>query len=329
MSFPQLPQPAPGEIPLICTSYEGGEARWGGLPEEVGGRRDGDVLVLEEARVRLRMVENPEWDGLRGGSAPTLLPSGGRVPPVLVLADVSVAYGGDGPLLVDLASIPGRGIRVPGARLTKVLAHLLGGERTFGDLIQDMDTYGMYQGDGARPAFPTPPQARRLSFPALPATDAALLVRTSFEDEHDWQALLHELGGPDGNGMPGADTDRSVGGGAAAETEAEAEAEENGTGHCPFPTLIVDDRRFEDLCPGQVPALIPTGADTVLVVLADARTFTRPGRPMTVVDLYDAPGQSTVLPWQKITTMAANLAIGNMDFNEFVEAEEAGPFWYA
>lgn len=66
----------------------------GSCLEEIGGRRDGDVLVLEDGGVRLRMVEDPEGDGLRGGNTPGLLPDGRPVPPVLVPADVSVAAAG-------------------------------------------------------------------------------------------------------------------------------------------------------------------------------------------------------------------------------------------
>ncbi|MEU7414904.1 hypothetical protein AB0B40_37410 [Streptomyces sp. NPDC042638] len=62
-----------------------------------------------------------------------------------------------------------------------------------------------------------------------------------------------------------------------------------------------------------------------LVVLADARTCTEPGRPLTVVDLYDTPGQSTVLPCREVGSMACNLEISNMDFHEFVAVEAVEP----
>ncbi|MFE2102195.1 DUF6924 domain-containing protein [Streptomyces sp. NPDC059468] len=311
MSFPGLPRPAPGEVLLISTCYEDGKALWGGLLNEIGGHREGDVLVLGGSGARLRPVEDRGWDDLHGGNVPALVSGGGLVPPVVVLADIPVVYGGGGPLLVDLAAIPGRGVRAPSARLGEILAALLGGVLAFDDLVRDMDKYGVYQGDGGRPAFPAPTLPTGRSFPALPSTAAALLVRTSFDDEHGWRSLLDELGGADEDGWVGTDPDPD-------ETDVE---------HYPLGALVVDDRAFADLLPGQVPALIPPGEHTTLVALADARTFAEPGRPLTVVDLYDTPGQTAVLPCSIVGSMACNLEIGNMDFHEFVAEERMEPWW--
>ncbi|MFC0051883.1 DUF6924 domain-containing protein [Streptomyces actinomycinicus] len=345
MSFPGLPQPAPGHVQLISTCYEDGRALWGGLLDVIGGRRDGEVLVLEDGGVRLQLVEGREWDHLYGGNVPALVPGGPlapggtrvppavvppvSAPPVAVLADVPVVYGGDGPLLVDLAAMPGRGVRVPSERLGEVLAAVSVGTLAFDDLVREMDRYGTYQGDGGRPAFPVPTDTPlrslpaptdtprhdassaptfppRHAFPALPSTGASLLVRTSFDDEDGWHALLDELGGADADGWVGADLDPD-------ETDME---------HCPLAALLVDDRAFEGLLPGQVPALVPPEEHTTLVALADARTFTEPGRPLTVVDLYDTPGRTAVLPCRDVGSMACNLEIANMDFHEFIEVED-------
>ncbi|MFH8774403.1 DUF6924 domain-containing protein [Streptomyces sp. NPDC017958] len=311
MSFPGLPEPAPGEALLVCTCYEDDKALWGGLLNETGGHREGGVLALGGGGVRLRLVEDRGWDHLHGGNVPALVPSGGLVPPVVVLADIPVVYGGDGPLLVDLAAIPGRGVRAPSARLGEILAALLGGTLAFDDLVRDVDKYGTYQGDGGRPAFPAPTAPPRRSFPALPSTAAALLVRTSFDDEDGWRALLDELGGADEDGWVGADLD----------------PDEIDVENYPLEALVVDDRVFEDLLPAQVPALIPPEEHTTLVALADARTFAEPGRPLTVVDLYDTPGQTAVLPCSMVGSMACNLEIGNMDFHEFVAEDGMDPWW--
>ncbi|RVX41412.1 hypothetical protein EDD27_3943 [Nonomuraea polychroma] len=311
MSRPSLPQPAPGDVLLVCTCYEDGKALWGRLLEEIGGRQEGDVLVLGDSGVRLLPVENPEWDYLHGGNVPALIPDGGAVPPVVVLADISVVYGGDGPLLVDLAVTPGRGVRVPPARLGEILAALLDRILAFDDLVRHMDICGMYLGDGGRPAFPPPTTTPHRSFPALPATDAALLVRTSFGDEEGWRALLEELGGADEDGWLGADMD----------------PDEINVEHWPLTALVVDDRAFEGLQPGQVPALVPPEEHTTLVALADDRTFVEPGRPLIVVDLYDTPGQPAVLPCRMVGSLANNLEIANMDFYEFVAQEGVEPWW--
>lgn len=310
MSFPELCQPAPGEVLLVCTCYEDGRALWGGLLDEIGARREDHGLILGGSGVRLRMVEDGGWDYLHGGNIPALVPDSSPVPPVVVLADIPVVYGGDGPLLVDLAAVPGRGVRVPSARLGEILAALLGGALAFDDLVRDMDRCGMYQGDGGRPAFPTPTPPRR-SFPSLPSTAAALLVRTCFDDEAGWRALLDELGGTDADGWVGADLD----------------PDEIDVEHYPLTALVVDSSVFEGLQPGQVPALVPPEEHTTLVALADARTFAEPERPLTVVDLYDSPGRQAVLPCREVGSMACNLEIANMDFYEFVAEEGMKPWW--
>ena len=212
---------------------------------------------------------------------------------------------------MDLGTIPGRGVRVPAARLGEILAAPLGDALAFDDLVRDMDRCGMYQGDGGRPAFPAPTVPPCQSFPALPSTAASLLVRTSFDDEEGWRALLDELGGADEDGWVGADLD----------------PDEIDVEHYPLEALVVDDRAFEDLLPGQVPALILPEEHTTLVALADARTFAEPGRPLTVVDLYDTPGQPAVLPCREVGSMACNLEIGNMDFHEFVAVDGMEPWW--
>lgn len=308
MSFPELPQPEPGQVLLVCTCYENGAALWGGLLEEIEGGRDGDVLVVGDGGVRLRPTEDRGWDFLHGGNVPALIADGG---PVIVLADIPVVYGGDGPLLVDLAATPGRGVRVPSARLGEILAALLGGTLAFDHLVRDMDVRGMYQGDGGRPAFPAPPAPPGRSFPALPSVAASVLVRTSFDDEEGWCALLDELGGAGEDGWVGMDVD----------------PDEIDVEHYPLTALVVDDRAFEGLLPGQVPALVPPEEHTTLVALADARTFAEPGRPLTVVDLYDTPGQPAVLPCRVAGSMAANLEISNMDFHDFVVQDGTEPWW--
>ncbi|MFF0203784.1 DUF6924 domain-containing protein [Streptomyces sp. NPDC005017] len=311
--LPPLPRAKPGEVLLLCTCYEDdGRARWGGLLGEIDGRPEDGALVLDGRRTLLRPVEGTGWSYLRGGSVPALVPDGGdTAPKVLVMADIPVAYGGDGPLLVDLAEIPGRGVRVPSSRLGVILDQLLGEELTFDDLVRDMDTRGMYQGDCGRPAFPAPTNPSRRSFPPLTATDACLLVRTCFDDDEGWRTLLDELGGADELGWVGADPD----------------LDDIDVDHFPLTALAVDDRAYEGLLPGQVPALVPPEEHTTLVALADTRTFTRPGRPLTVVDLYDAPGHAAVLPCDQVGSLACNLDIANMDFSDFVAVEGVRPWW--
>lgn len=309
MPFPRLPRPPHGEVLLVCARYEKGKPFWGGLLGRIGGVREGDALIPPGGGT-LRLVEGRSWDGLHGGHLPALIPGGGPVPSVAVLADTNSAYGGDGPLLVDLAVIPGRGVRVPPARLGGILAALLDGTLGFGDLVDGRDRRGVYEGDAGRPVpAATAPPGR--TFPALPRVDGALLVRTSFDDEGGWRDLLAELGGTDENDCVGAEPD----------------LDEFDADRVPLEALIVGDRAFTDLRPDEVPALVPPGGHPTLVALADARTFTEPGRPLTVVDLYDAPGHSARLPSRMVGSMVCNLEIANMDFFEFVPWDGVSPWW--
>lgn len=313
MSRPLLPRPAAGEVLVVSTCYEDGGSLWGEVLDAVGGRREGDVVLFGDGGVRLRLVDDSALDEVQCGHVPSLLPDGAQevAPKVVVLADISVVYGGDGPLLVDVADVPGRGVRVEASRLADVLADVQGGLLTFDDLVRGMDVYGMYQGDGARAAVPAPTGLPRRAFPELPSAGASLLVRTSFDDEAGWQVLLAELGGVDEDGWVGADLD----------------PDDIDVDRYPLEARVVDDRAYEGLWPGQVPALVAPGEHTTMVALADARTFADPDHPLTVVDLYDTPGQIAVLPWSMAGSMACNLELANMDFHEFITAEGVEPWW--
>ncbi|GAA4639699.1 hypothetical protein GCM10023196_102370 [Actinoallomurus vinaceus] len=298
MPYPKLPAPAPGEVLLICTCYEEDKARWGEVLGALRGRQDGDAVVLDDGGVRLRLAEDPGWDYLQGGNLPALVPEGSAAPPIAAVVDIPVVYGGAAVLLVDLREIPGRGVRVPGDDLGRVLAALLGGSLRFDELVHGMDRFGVYQGDGWAPAIPTPTTVVRASFPRLPATEMTLLVRTDFTDDRAWRALVDALGEPDEDGG------FSAGEGLSDRVELSA--------------VVVDDREFEHLQPGQVPALVPPGEHTTMVALADAATMADPAHPVLVVDLYDTPGQVTRIPLAEAGSMAANLEISNMDFADFV-----------
>lgn len=82
-------------------------------------------------------------------------------------------------------------------------------------------------------------------------------------------------------------------------------------------SLVVDDRAFESLQPGQTPALVPLGTQFTMVALADAVTMADPARPLLVVDLYDTPGHAIRVPLNVVRAMACNLEISNMDFYEY------------
>jgi hypothetical protein len=298
MSYPKLPVPAPGEVLLVSTCYEEDKPRWDEVLGALGGRRDGDVVTLDDGGARLRLAEHPRWDFLHGGNFPALLPEDGEVPPLVALADLSAVYGAGAVLLVDLKVIPGRGVRVPADALGRVLAQLLGGSLHFDELVRGMDRNGYYPSPWNGPATSVPTTVVRASYPPLPATELTLLVRTDFTDDASWRALMEAHGKLPKNG--GDD-----------EFDLEFQLE----------SVVVDDREFEHLQPGQVPALVPPEEHTIMVALADAETMADPKHPLFVVDLYDTPGQATRVPLAEAGLMAVNLEIANMDFSDFVDME--------
>jgi hypothetical protein len=201
-------------------------------------------------------------------------------------------------LLVDLQDIPGRGVRVEADELGRVLTELLGGSLRFDELVRGMDRFGTYHGDGGAPATPTPTTVVRASFPQLPASETTLLVRTDFTDDQGWRALMGALGESDENGR-------------LPESEASYD-------HIDLSAFVVDDRAFEHLQAGQVPALVPPDEHTTMVALADAASMADPAHLLLVVDLYDTPGQAARIPLAEAGSMAVNLEIANMDFADFV-----------
>ncbi|HEX2312332.1 MAG TPA: hypothetical protein VHJ17_01265 [Thermomonospora sp.] len=293
MPYPKLPVPAPGEIPLVCAYYQGRRANWGDVLDALDGRRDADTVVLGTSGIQLRKIEDHRWDHLLGGNVPALVQEDTAVPPVVLVVDSFTVYGGDVVLVVDMRDVPGRGVRVGPDRLGHVVTGLLSGDLPFDHLVQGMDSYGVYQGDGGARRTPTPTGVMRTSFPQLPATESTLLVRTDFTDDHAWRALAEPI-------------------------EEFTDYHHVDDEDMPLEAQVVDDRAFEHLQPGQVPALVPPHQHTTMVALADATTLSDPTHPLLVVDLYDTPGQATRIPLSEAGTMAVNLELANMDFADFV-----------
>ncbi|WP_194894743.1 DUF6924 domain-containing protein [Catenulispora pinisilvae] len=314
MSAPELPElPAiqPGEVLFVGTAFDDGLPRWDQMFRAIGGRREADTLLLEDGKVRLRITSDPRWENVSSGSLPALVPAGAAPAPVMVVADIGAVYGGRDVLLVDLQQMPGRGARIAMGELGTVLGEVLDGTLRFDDLVHGMDVDGCYRGGGGRPAFPVPTEVVRTGYPMLPDGGSTIVVRTYFGDEAGWRSLLAEFGGVDEDGRVGADLD----------------PDEIDVDDYPLTALVVDDRRYEDLQPGQVPALIPPGEGPTLVALADARACGEPGRPLSVVDVHDTPGLLAVLPRRMVGSMDCNLELANMDFAEFV-AVDGAPVWW-
>lgn len=302
MSYPMLPLTRAGEVLLVATHYENSQTAWDHVPESLGGHWDADGhLVLRESGIRLRAVKDAGWDDLQGGNFPALVPDGSRAP-VAALADITVTCGAGPVLLIDLLDVPGRGTRVPAGSLARVLTGLCEGTIRFDELIHEMDVTGTYLGGYGAPSNPTPTAVVSAGFPQFPAVEAdavTLLVRTDFGDPDGWRSLLDELGGVDEANMTKIDFDS-------------IQAHESS-----LTSLVVDDRAFESLQPGQIPALVQPGTQFTMVALADDVTMADPAHPLLVVDLYDTPGHAIRIPLNVVGSMACNLEIANMDFYEY------------
>ena len=307
LSVPLLPVTPPGEVLFVGKAFDDGLQRWDQMVRAIGGQREADTLVLEDGKIRLRIVQDHHWEHVLTGSLAALLPGGVPSSPVVVVADIAAVYGGADVLLMDVQHIPGRGARVAFEKLGEVLSQVLDGSLHFDDLVRGMDVDGCYGGDWGRHAFPVPTEVVRTGYPELPG-NSTMLVRTFFDDEPGWQALVEQLGGADEDGWIGTDID----------------FDEINVDNYPLTALVVDDPRYKDLQPGQVPALIPCCDTPTLVALADVRACTGPDRLLSVIDLHDTPGNLAVLPPQIVGSMDCNLEIANMDFRDFVAVDGTG-----
>jgi hypothetical protein len=68
-----------------------------------------------------------------------------------------------------------------------------------------------------------------------------------------------------------------------------------------------------------VTALVPKGSEHSFVFLVDQIALTHPEHPILVVDLSDEPGRTFRVIPAEMWSVENNLAIANMDFDEFAE----------
>jgi len=125
----------------------------------------------------------------------------------------------------------------------------------------------------------------------IPAADATPLIRTDFSDESAWREVARAAAAPSADGfLAGLD--------------------------------IVDDREFEG---AKAELLAQLGADNTghaCLFVADAMTMTHPEHPLLSLDLRP-PGRSFRVVPAALWGVENNLAIANMDFEEFADAIDA------
>jgi hypothetical protein len=130
--------------------------------------------------------------------------------------------------------------------------------------------------------------------PAIPAGDATPLIRTDFSDESGWRELARAAAAPSPEGFRAS-------------------------------LVIVDDRAFER---ATADALAGSAAGTghACLGVADGMAMTHAEHPLLCVELR-APGRSFRIVPGEVWGVENNLAIANMDFEEFADAaDEDGIF---
>ena len=131
---------------------------------------------------------------------------------------------------------------------------------------------------------------RRATGGAFPATDDLQLhfVRTDFSDDRGWAEVLSEVSSQ--YGMFRADI------------------------------LPVDDRRFDGLTVERLLQVVPPDQEPFYVFLVDRETLTRADHPVLVVNLFEPRGRSFRVIPSVLWSVQANLALANMDWEDFTVA---------
>ena len=125
----------------------------------------------------------------------------------------------------------------------------------------------------------------------IPAAGGTPLIRTDFSDEAAWRAVARAAG---------------------AENEDGFQAQ----------LAIVDDPAFDGMAAEQVARLAASGTRHACLFVADATTMTHDEHPLLSLDLRPVGRSFRVVP-SALWGVENNLAIANMDFEEFADAVDA------
>jgi hypothetical protein len=124
--------------------------------------------------------------------------------------------------------------------------------------------------------------------PTIPATDDMPLIRTDFSDEPAWRELARAALAESGHGFRAN-------------------------------LFIVDDRAFEGASAEQLSQSVGEGPHHACLFVADAIAIGHKEHPLLCVDLRSARQSFRVVP-SELWGVENNLAIANMDFEEFAGA---------
>lgn len=84
--------------------------------------------------------------------------------------------------------------------------------------------------------------------------------------------------------------------------------------------LPVDDRRFDGLTVERLLEVVPNDQEPFYVFLVDGETLTHPDHPVLVVNLFEPRGRSFRVVPSELWSVQANLALANMDWEDFTVA---------
>ena len=124
----------------------------------------------------------------------------------------------------------------------------------------------------------------------LPATPAALVLRTDFSDDAAWDAVC------------------------------EASAAETPEGFMAG-LSFVSDPAFDGMTTEQVAALTTASYRTFLFIV-DHVTVTDPEMPLVAVDMHEEPGRWFRVTPGRMSSVENNLSLANMDFRDFADAAD-------
>lgn len=141
------------------------------------------------------------------------------------------------------------------------------------------------------------PSAREVLLKDLPLTDDTTLIRTDFSDNAAWQALHTAIVTPNEDGFLAN-------------------------------VHIVDDPAYRDVTTEQLVSLAPAGAD--LMIVADRTALTSPEMPLLAVlrneadsdDQAEQDHEELRVVAKELWSIENNISIGNMDWEEFVDASD-------
>ncbi len=129
----------------------------------------------------------------------------------------------------------------------------------------------------------------------LPGYPNSLMVRTDFEHEAEWQALLKSIDNP----------------GPEEVTDYRAALE------------VMEDPKLANFGIDSLMAVLPYWYRHSFLFVVDQKTLEDREHPISVVDLLHEKGRTFRLVPTQIHSIEANLSLSNMDFFEFADSADA------